>query len=42
MQQNDKNPAKNQLSDQIDSPHDREELLEKAASIDIPDAHEIP
>lgn len=42
MQQNDKKPARNQLSDQIDSPHDREELLEKAASIDIPDVHEIP
>ena len=42
MQQNDKKPAKNQLSDQIDSPHDRKELLEKATSIDIPDVHEIP
>ena len=42
MQQNDKNPPKNQLSDQIDSLHDREELLEKATSIDIPDAHSIP
>ncbi len=42
MQQNDKYGANDQLSDQIDSPHDREELLEKATLINIPDAHEIP
>lgn len=42
MQQNDKNTAKNQLSDEIDSPHDREEMKETPSKIDIPDAHEIP
>jgi hypothetical protein len=45
MQQNQKNPPKDQLSDQIDSPHDRkelEELDEQPDSINIPDAHEIP
>jgi hypothetical protein len=42
MQQNDKTPAKNELSDEIDSPHDREEMKERPSTIDIPDAHEIP
>ncbi len=42
MQQNDKNTAKNQLSHEIDSPHDREEMKETPSKIDIPDAHEIP
>lgn len=45
MQQNQKNTAKDQLSDEIDSPHDREELEdlnEEPATINIPDAHEIP
>ncbi len=42
MQQNEKNPGKDQLSDEIDSPHDREELREEAASIGIPDVHDIP
>jgi hypothetical protein len=42
MQRNDQNVPKNQLSDQIDSQHDQEELREEPASIDIPDAHEIP
>lgn len=42
MQQNDKNSPKDTLSDEIDSPHDKEELREEPASIEIPDAHEIP
>lgn len=42
MQQNEKNTGKNQLSNEIDSPHDREEMREKPATVEMPDAHEIP
>lgn len=42
MQQTEKNPGKDELSDKIDSPHDREELKEVPDTVDIPDAHEIP
>lgn len=42
MQQNNKNTSKDRLSDQIDSPHDIEEMKQEPASINIPDAHEIP
>lgn len=42
MRQNEKNPGKDELSDEIDSPHDREELKEVPETVDIPDAHEIP
>lgn len=42
MQENEKNPGKDQLSDEIDSPHDREELKDVPNTLDIPDAHEIP
>jgi hypothetical protein len=42
MQQNEKNTGKDELSDEIDSPHDREELREEDASIEIPDVHDIP
>lgn len=42
MQQNDKNAAKDQLSDEIDSQHDKEEMKQDPVTINIPDAHEIP
>lgn len=42
MLQSDKNPGKDQLSEEIDSPHDQEELKDFPGNIDIPDAHEIP
>ena len=42
MQENNKKTGKDQLSDEIDSLHDREELKDLPESIDIPDAHEIP
>ena len=42
MQENEKKPGKDELSDEIDSPHDREELKEVPETVDIPDAHEIP
>ncbi|HXR83670.1 MAG TPA: hypothetical protein VN722_05145 [Hanamia sp.] len=42
MPQNPINPKKDQLSDQIDSPHDREELEKPAVEVEIPDVHEIP
>lgn len=45
MPTNNKNSAKDKLSDQIDSPHDRKELEdldELPDTINIPDAHEIP
>jgi len=42
MQPNNRNSPKDRLSDEIDSQRDKEELREKPASIDIPDAHEIP
>jgi hypothetical protein len=38
-----KNKSKNdRLSDQIDSPHDREEMKEEVTEVKIPDASEIP
>ena len=42
MQQNRDNTPKNELSDQIDSAHDREVMQEETTNINIPDAHEIP
>ena len=42
MQQNRDITPKDELSDQIDSPHDREEMKEQPASIKLPDVHEIP
>ena len=42
MQQNEKNPGKDKLSDEIDSLHDKEELKGVPNTMDIPDAHEIP
>src|SRR5665213_2576087 len=41
MQQNEKNPGKDELSDEIDSPHDRKELNIVQKAVNIPDAHEI-
>lgn len=42
MQQSNKNPNKDQLSDKIDSPRDREELQKPAVEVEIPDVHDIP
>lgn len=42
MQENRNNPKKDELSDQIDSPHDREVMEEQTTNINLPDAHEIP
>lgn len=42
MAQNLINPKKDELSDQVDSPHDREELEKETVDITIPDVHEIP
>jgi hypothetical protein len=39
MQQNTKNTKKDELSDQIDSPHDRKELEEETVDVTIPDGH---
>ena len=42
MQANTKNPGKDQLSDGIDSPHDREEMEQENSNISLPDVNEIP
>lgn len=42
MAQNPINPKKDELSDQIDSPHDREELEKETVAVTIPDVNEIP
>jgi hypothetical protein len=42
MAQNPINPQKDELSDQIDSPHDREELEKETVDVTIPDVHDIP
>jgi hypothetical protein len=42
MPQNNINPQKDKLSDQIDSPHDREERENETVEVTIPDVHEIP
>ncbi len=42
MQQDNNNPKKDELSDQIDSPHDREELEKETVDVTIPDVHDIP
>ena len=42
MLQNKKTTGKDELSDEIDSPHDQEELKGVQNAVDIPDAHEIP
>lgn len=42
MAQNPINPKKDELSDQIDSPHDREELEKETVEVTIPDVNEIP
>ncbi len=42
MAQNPINPKKDELSDQIDSPHDREELEKETVEVTLPDVNEIP
>jgi hypothetical protein len=42
MAQNPINPKKDELSDQIDSPHDREELEKETVDVSIPNVNEIP
>jgi len=42
MAQNPINPKKDELSDQIDSPHDREELEKDTVNVTIPNVNEIP
>ena len=42
MQQNNQNSNKDRLSDQVDSPHDREELEKENVEVQIPDVHDIP
>jgi hypothetical protein len=42
MAQNPINPKKDELSDQIDSPHDREELEKETVKVTLPDVNEIP
>jgi hypothetical protein len=42
MLQNPINPKKDELSDEIDSPHDREELEKETVDVTIPDVHDIP
>jgi hypothetical protein len=42
MQQNNQNSSKDRLSDQIDSPRDREELKKENVEVEIPDVHDIP
>ena len=42
MAENNKNLSKDELSDEIDSPQNREELKDIPTHVDIPDAHEIP
>ncbi len=42
MQQDNNNPKKDELSDEIDSPHDREELEKETVEVTIPDVNEIP
>ncbi|MGN6541359.1 MAG: hypothetical protein ACTHKY_11175 [Ginsengibacter sp.] len=42
MAQNPINPKKDELSDQIDSPHDREELEKETVDVGIPNVNEIP
>ncbi len=42
MAQNPINPKKDELSDEIDSPHNREELEKETVEVTIPDVNEIP
>jgi hypothetical protein len=42
MAQNPINPKKDELSDQIDSPHDRQELEKETVDVSIPNVNEIP
>jgi len=42
MAQNPINPKKDELSDEIDSPHDREELEKETVEVTIPNVNEIP
>ena len=42
MAQNPINPKKDELSDQIDSQHDREELEKDTVNVTIPNVNEIP
>lgn len=42
MTQNPINPKKDELSEQIDSPHDREELEKETVEVTVPDVNEIP
>ena len=42
MQENNKNSKKEELSDFIDSPKDREELKTESLTIDMPDVNDIP
>ncbi len=42
MQQSNKNPQKDQLSDLVDSPQDREKMNQDITEINLPDVNEIP
>lgn len=42
MQENNKNSKKDQLSDLIDSPKDREEMKTEISEINLPDVNDIP
>jgi hypothetical protein len=42
MAQNPIHPKKDELSDQIDSPHDREELEKETIDVSVPNVHDIP
>ena len=42
MQENNKNNKRDQLSDEIDSPHDRKEMQQEIVNVKIPNAHDIP
>jgi hypothetical protein len=42
MPQNTLIPKKDELSDQVDSAHDREELEKETVEVTIPDVHQIP
>jgi hypothetical protein len=42
MQENNKNSKKNELSDLIDSPKDREEMKENITEVDLPSVNDIP
>ena len=42
MQETEKNSKRDQLSDEIDSLHDRKEMEDKIINVKLPDVHDIP